>query len=94
MREKMRIITLDFETFYDSDFSLSKLTTEAYIKDSRFQVIGVGIKVDDGLTHWYTGTHKYIKEVVDGQKMLLKFQKLEDYCRKKVYWMRIRYRLT
>ena len=65
----MRIITLDFETFYDSDFSLSKLTTEAYIKDSRFQVIGVGIKVDDGLTHWYTGTHKYIKEVLDSYKI-------------------------
>ena len=53
----MQIVTIDFETYYDSDFSLSKLTTEAYIKDPRFQVIGFGVKVNGGPTKWYTGTH-------------------------------------
>jgi DNA polymerase len=49
------IITIDFETYYDKDYSLSKMTTEEYINDPRFEVIGMGIKVDDGPAIWYTG---------------------------------------
>jgi len=56
------IITLDFETYYDKDYSLSKITTEEYIRDPRFQVIGVGVKVNDGKTKWFTGPHGYIKQ--------------------------------
>lgn len=51
----MKIITLDFETYYDVGFSLTNLTTEEYIRHERFQVIGVGIKIDQGETYWYTG---------------------------------------
>ena len=50
----MSIITIDFETYYDKDYSLSKMTTEEYINDPRFEVIGVGIKVDDGPSRWYS----------------------------------------
>ena len=56
----MDLITLDFETFYDKDFSLSKLTTEEYIRDPRFQIIGVGVKVNDSETEWASGTHEEI----------------------------------
>ena len=35
----MDIVTIDFETYYDREFSLSKMTTEAYIRDDRFEVI-------------------------------------------------------
>ena len=58
----MDIITLDFETYYDKDYSLSKITTEEYVRDPRFQVIGVAVKVNDGETAWFTGTHGYIKQ--------------------------------
>ena len=51
----MSIITIDFETYYDKSYSLSKLTNEEYINDPRFQVIGVGIKIDDHETLWHTG---------------------------------------
>ena len=50
----MSFITLDFETYYAKDFSLTKSTTEEYVNDARFQVIGVGVKVDDGKTRWIT----------------------------------------
>lgn len=39
----MRIVCIDFETYYDREFSLSKMTTEAYVRDPRFEVIGVGV---------------------------------------------------
>ena len=52
------IITVDFETYYDREYSLSKLTTEEYVRDDRFEVIGVGVKVDDNETEWFSGTHE------------------------------------
>jgi DNA polymerase len=58
----MDIITVDFETYYDKDYSLSKITTEEYIRDPRFQVIGVGVKVNDGNAEWFSGTHGRTKE--------------------------------
>jgi DNA polymerase I-like protein with 3'-5' exonuclease and polymerase domains len=57
----MNLITLDFETFYEQGFSLSNLTTEEYIRHEKFQVIGVGVKIDDQETEWITGTHNHIK---------------------------------
>jgi hypothetical protein len=41
------MVTIDFETYYSKDFSLSKMTTEEYIRSPEFQVIGFGYKVDD-----------------------------------------------
>lgn len=60
-----KLITLDFETYYDKDYSLSKITTEQYIRDERFEVIGVGIKVDDGVSIWFSGTLEKVKEHLD-----------------------------
>ena len=61
----MQLVTLDFETYYDVGFSLSGLTTEEYIRDARFQVIGVGIKIEKGETYWVTGSHQDIQEALD-----------------------------
>ena len=60
----MNLITLDFETYYAQDYSLTKLTTEEYIRDKRFEVIGVGVKVGEGKTEWFSGSH------IDIQKYL------------------------
>ena len=51
----MDLIVVDLETYYDQQYSLSKLTTEEYIRDPRFSVIGVGTKVNDEPTQWVTG---------------------------------------
>ena len=58
----MDLITVDFETYYDKDFSLRKMTTEAYIRDPRFEVVGVGVKVNNDATEWASGTHEELKE--------------------------------
>ena len=46
----MDLITLDFETYYSKEYSLKKLTTEEYVRDPRFEVLGVAIKVNNGRT--------------------------------------------
>jgi len=56
----MQVITIDFETYYDKKYSLSKLTTEEYINDTRFQVIGVGVKINANKPEWFSGTHDEI----------------------------------
>ena len=50
------LVVIDFETFYDKDYSLSKLTTQQYVDDPRFEVIGVAVKVNNGTTEWFSGT--------------------------------------
>jgi DNA polymerase len=60
----MKTITLDFETYYSKEFSLSKITTEEYIRDLQFQVIGFGYKIDDGEVRWVTGETEDIKQAL------------------------------
>jgi len=57
-----RLVTLDFETYYSKDYGLKKYTTEAYIRDPQFEVIGVAVKVDDYPTDWFSGSREEIKE--------------------------------
>lgn len=53
------IITCDFETYYDKEYSLARkdTTTESYIRNPRFEVIGVSVKTDDDPAVWITGSH-------------------------------------
>lgn len=69
----MDIVTIDFETYYDKDYSLSKMTTESYIRDPRFEVIGVGIKVNDYPTDWYSGDNpgKFLKSLDYSKRAIL-----------------------
>ena len=62
----MDLITLDFETYYSREYSLSKMTTEEYVRDPRFEVIGVGVKVNNAETEWASGTHKQIEDYLHG----------------------------
>jgi DNA polymerase len=61
----MDIITLDFETYYSREFSLSKMTTEQYVRHPDFQVICVSIKRNDDPTQNYWGDPEYIAEALD-----------------------------
>lgn len=61
----MEVLTIDFETYYDKEYSLSKLTTEEYVRSSHFEVILVGIRWPDGRTEVIDGTHLEIKHRFD-----------------------------
>ena len=69
----MDIVTIDFETYYDKDYSLSKMTTEQYVRSSLFEIIGVGIKVNDYPTDWYSGDNpgKFLKSLDYSKRAIL-----------------------
>lgn len=46
-------VVIDFETYYDKEYSLSKITTEKYIRCDQFEMIGVSIKVGANPTEFY-----------------------------------------
>jgi len=54
----MNILTIDFETYYSADLGFAKQTTEEYVRDQRFEVIGVAIQVNDGEPAWCSGDHE------------------------------------
>lgn len=59
--KKPVLITCDFETYYDDEYQLKKMSTEAYIRDPRFEVIGVSVKVAKGEPQWFSGTMQETK---------------------------------
>lgn len=69
----MDIVTIDFETYYAKDYTLSKMTTEAYVRDPRFEVIGVGVKVNNHPTDWYSGDNpgRFLKSLSYKDKAIL-----------------------
>jgi len=50
----MNKLYLDFETFYDVGYSLTKMTTAEYVHSPEFKVWGVGIRLNEGPTEWYS----------------------------------------
>lgn len=65
----MQLVTLDFETYYSKAFSLSKLTTEEYVRSPEFETIGVSLMVgagsEAGPCRWITGDDATIKAALD-----------------------------
>lgn len=52
----MKTISLDFETYYDSDYSLRKMTPVEYILDPRFEVIGCAVAESNETVTWFEGS--------------------------------------
>ena len=62
----MSLITLDFETYYtDKDLGFRTQTTEEYIRDPRFEVIGVSVQVNDGSPVWFSGDRETTRKWLD-----------------------------
>lgn len=59
----MPVLTIDFETYYtNTDLGFKTQTTEEYIRDPRFEVIGVAVQVGDGKPEWFSGTKEATRE--------------------------------
>lgn len=51
----MRLCTFDAETYYDSGYSLARLTIEEYVRAPLFELIGFSYKIDDAPAVWVHG---------------------------------------
>ena len=56
----MKILTIDFETYYSKEFSLSKITTEEYVRHDNFEIIGVAVADGDLEPAWFSGNHEEV----------------------------------
>ena len=66
------ILVVDFETFFDKEYSLKRLTTEEYIRDPRFKVHGVGLKVNDcPSVYIWTEVEDFLRRIDWGGKYVL-----------------------
>lgn len=58
----MSLITLDFETYYtDKGLGFKTQTTEEYIRDPAFEIVGVAVQVNDGDPVWFSGSHEQMR---------------------------------
>jgi DNA polymerase I-like protein with 3'-5' exonuclease and polymerase domains len=74
----MRTVVLDFETYYDKDYSLKKMTPVEYVLDDRFECILCAV-----LEPWPSGQNRTSKsEIIDGSDFGRWVQSagLEDAC--------------
>lgn len=55
MQPNLKKLYLDFETYYDTTVSLSKISTVQYVTHPQFKVWGVGVRLEDEQTTWITG---------------------------------------
>lgn len=61
----MNVLTVDFETYYDHEYSLSKMTMIEYIMDGRFQPIMMSYAINDEPIKNVIG-YPNIKRILDG----------------------------
>lgn len=59
MRHK---IVIDFETYYDQEYTLSKITTAEYINSPLFDVVLVALALDSQAPQWFSGTKQETQE--------------------------------
>lgn len=51
----VKVVTLDFETYYEKKgYTLSELTTQQYVNDPRFQIVGVAASVNGNSPTWHS----------------------------------------
>lgn len=48
-------VTLDFETYFDDDYTVKKIATSEYVRDPRFEVLSCAIKIDGKAPFCYFG---------------------------------------
>jgi len=79
----MNLLVIDFETYYTSkDLGFRTQTTEEYVRDARFEVVGVSVQVNAGEPVWFSGdraaTRKWLGQFDWKNAMVLAHNMLFD----------------
>lgn len=56
-----QIVYGDFETYFDSKYSLSKMPTINYVRDDRFEFMGIALAVDDGPQFYVSSEDEFLE---------------------------------
>ena len=79
----MNLITIDFETYYtDKGLGFKTQTTEEYVRDPRFEVIGAAVQINNGDPVWFSGdretTRKWLGQFDWKNSMMLAHNTMFD----------------
>lgn len=77
----MKVITLDFETYYATGYSLTKLSYEQYIQHDDFKVHGVAVKINDEPTKYIsTDIKRYLTNLIEEDDIIVAHNMFFDGC--------------
>lgn len=78
----MRVLTLDFETYYSTEYSLRKMSPAEYILDPRFECTGLAVKRGDSPSFWIEGdeVQEFFDAEPEGDVMAVSHNSLFDMC--------------
>ena len=78
----MKKLTLDFETYYDKEYSLKKMTPIEYILDARYECTGLALKWGAGRSYWIEGdkAEDFFKNEDPSDIMMISHNTLFDGC--------------
>jgi len=64
-------VTIDLETYFDAQYSLTKktITTMDYVRDPRFELQGMSIKIGGSRTRYYDTTEAIQKQIANLKKL-------------------------
>lgn len=82
MTSKNHLLFLDFETYYDDEYSLKKLTPPEYILDPRYETIGCAVADGDEPTYWVDGPDfaGWLRQFPPEKTTTVTFNALFDNC--------------
>lgn len=88
----MRTLWLDYETYYDDQYSLSKMIRTEYLNDPRFKAHGSSFAIDDGDFFWVTGADlpAFFKDVEPHIDAMCCFNGLFDHGITALFYMEVR----
>ena len=78
----MPILFADYESYYDDEYSLRKLTPAEYILDDRWETIGCAFSIDDGDSVWVDGPDipAFLAQFDPATVTLVSFNAMFDAC--------------
>lgn len=79
----MKTVFIDYETYYDKEYSLRKMTPVEYVLDHRFECIGCAVKEGlDGEPYWVDGVDLplFFADLDPKDTMLVSHNALFDAC--------------
>ncbi len=62
MDNRVQLVTVDFETYYGDGYTLSTMPSEEYIRDPRFEIIGVGVQLPGRTPTWTSAPMAALRE--------------------------------